>query len=236
MNNEEKIIDDLFEKSMIDHNKKHDGEGRKNVHVSDLVGDCMRQPWYRLNGFKPEPRTFQEVIGLVHGTALHECCDLGGIEHEIKLAGNLLNMRKSTYEIKQRPDSERFSIVQGSMDDLIVIDGEYIICDKKTTKKIPYVVPLRYQTQMNIYKLLYFIQTGIDVKRAAIIYIDKTTGWSRHKTISFELLDIDEIKPYCTDKLLTLASSKPPDRFESPICKFCPHKKVCDPGILKVLT
>lgn len=235
MNDDEKIIDDLYEESMIAHDKKHDGEGRKNVHVSDLVGDCMRQPWYRLVGVPTEPKTFQEVIGLVHGTALHECCDLGGLEHEIKLAGNVLNMRKATYETKQRPEGERFSIVQGSMDDLVVIDGEYIICDKKTTKKIPYVVPVRYQTQMNIYKLLYFIKTGIDVKKAAIIYIDKTTGWVRHKTIIFELLDIDEIKPYCVDKLQILASNTPPDRHETPICKFCPFKIECDPPILKAI-
>ena len=226
-----KIIDNLYEQSILTFEAK---QGiRHNIHVSDLVGDCIRKPWYRLHGYKPEPKTFDKTIALVHGTMLHECVDLDGLEHEIKLSGRIDDLTRRAYETKERKSPEKWSVVQGSMDDLVEIDGELIICDKKTTKNIPREVTLQYKTQMNVYKLLYYIHSGKDVSKAAIIYIDKTSGWSKHRTLIFELLGIDEIQQFCLDKLRILKSKKKPARVESYLCNWCPHLKECDPNVFR---
>jgi CRISPR/Cas system-associated exonuclease Cas4 (RecB family) len=187
----EDIIDDLYEKSIINFEKSQGT--RKNIHVSDLTDDCMRKAWYRINGHKQDDKDFKKALPLVHGTQLHECCNLGGVEHEMSLAGNIFKMERVDYSKDQHKDF--YETIQGSMDDLIEIDDELIICDKKTTKKsIPREVSDKYKEQMNIYKLLYFIETGVEISRAAIIYIDKSSAWERHKTRVFDLDSIEEIR------------------------------------------
>lgn len=221
------IIDKLYEQSILNFESKQ--PIRKNIHVSDLVGDCPRKPWYRLHGYKPEPKDFLKAVPLVHGTMLHECVDLEGLEHEVKMAGQINNLVKHPYMTEERNSEYKYDVIQGSMDDLVEIDDELIICDKKTTKQLPREVTLQYKTQMNVYKLLYYINKGIDIKKAAIIYIDKTTGWAKHRTLVFELLDISEIQQFCLDRLRVLKSKRKPKRVESYLCNWCPHLKECNP-------
>jgi CRISPR/Cas system-associated exonuclease Cas4 (RecB family) len=226
-----KIIDNLYEQSIINFESKQ--EARKNIHVSDLVGDCARKSWYRLRGYKQAPKDFSKALPLVHGTMLHECVDLEGLEHEVKLAGHIKDMRVIPYTNEERVKEHKFEVVQGAMDDLVEIDDELIICDKKTTKQIPKEVSLQYQTQMNIYKLLYYINKDVDVKKAAIIYIDKTTAWAKHKTIVFDLLDILEIQQFALEKLELLRQEKIPPRVESYLCNWCPFINECNPNVFK---
>ncbi|MFB5617554.1 MAG: PD-(D/E)XK nuclease family protein [Nitrosopumilus sp.] len=225
------IIDDLYEQSIINFESKQ--EARKNIHVSDLVSDCVRKPWYRLHGYKQKEKTFKQALPLVHGTMLHECVDLEGLEHEVALAANVYKDEPAKYTNKKR-GKDYFEIVQGAMDDLIEIDDDLIICDKKTTKSIPKEVSLQYKTQMNIYKLLYTINNpDVDIKKAAIIYIDKTTAWAKHKTIVFDLLDIGEIKQFVLDRLALLEGQQLPPREESFLCHWCPFIDECKPNVFR---
>lgn len=220
----ESVLNHLFKQSIINFVKK-DPE-RKNIHVSDLTGDCMRQPWYRLHSHTPMERTYSESVPLAHGTALHSISDLGGI-NEIKLAGNIFKMKAVRYDSRKRPLNFN-EVVQGSIDDIIDIDGELIIADKKTTRdSIPKEAPMKYKLQMNIYKLLYFINKKVEIKKAGLIYIDKSSGWKRYKSIVFDLLPIDEIKDYVIDKLKILSQKDPPERVETYLCNFCPFRKEC---------
>ena len=226
MKTNEDIIDGLYEQSLINYEKLQ--KPRQNIHVSDLTSDCYRKAWYRLNKFDTLPKTFKQVVPLVHGTMLHECCNLGGIEHEIQLAGNLFTLEKAKYTNVKRKGKDAWQILQGSMDDLIEIDDELFICDKKTVKQsLPRTVSEQYQKQLNIYKLLYYINYGKDIKHGAIIYIDKSSGWIRHKTRIVELLDIDEIQSYCQDVLKQIQQKNEPQRVESFLCNWCPYRKEC---------
>jgi len=230
LNNYSDIIDSLYEQSIINYEKKQ--EKRTNIHVSDLVSDCMRKPWYRLRDYQQKEKSFGEALPLVHGTMLHECVNLGGIEHELKLAGNIKTMKPVEYTNKPRK-KDRYECIQGSMDDLIEIDDELVICDKKTTKQIPKIVSEQYQQQLNIYKLLYYINYNVEVKTGAIIYIDKTSAWNKHKTITFELLDIQDIREYCLESLGVLKQEGIPDRTESFLCNWCPFYKECAPNVYR---
>lgn len=219
----EDIIDNLYEQSII--NKCASDPTRKSIHVSDLTSECMRKAWYRLNDHAIDLRDFKKSLPLVHGTALHEVCNLGGLEHELSMFCNV-----KTGKIKTDNDS-LFDCVKGSMDDLVEIDGELFICDKKTTKKsIPKEAPDTYKTQMNIYKLLYYITTGVEIERACIVYIDKSSAWERHKTRCFELLPIEEIRKFVLDKLQVLDVDTPPKKVVTFLCPWCSYYTECNPN------
>jgi CRISPR/Cas system-associated exonuclease Cas4 (RecB family) len=219
----EDIIDGLYEQSII--NKCASGPVRKSIHVSDLTSDCMRKAWYRLNDHAIDLRDFKKSLPLVHGNALHDICNLDGLEHELSMFVNV-----KTGKVKEEGDS-LFDCVKGSMDDLVEIDDELFICDKKTTKKsIPREVPDNYKAQMNIYKLLYYITTGIEIERACIVYIDKSSAWERHKTRCFDLLPIEEIRKYVLDKLQILDVKEPPKKVVTFLCPWCSYYTECNPN------
>ena len=230
MDDLEGIIDKLYEDSIIKYESKQ--ERRTNIHVSDLTSECMRKPWYRLRDYNIPAKTFEKALPLVHGTMLHECVNLDGVEHELQLAANVRTMMPVDYMTKPRK-VDRYDCVQGSIDDIIEIDDEYIICDKKTTRQIPKEVPLNYQIQLNIYKLLYFVNYGLEVNKGAIIYIDKTSGWSKHKTLMFDLLESFTIRELVLDKLDELKKENIPERVESFLCNWCPFYDECKPNVFK---
>lgn len=228
--NDSNIIDSLFEQSIVNFEKQQ--ENRTNIHVSDLVSNCMRKPWYRLRDYQQSVKDFSKALPLVHGTMLHECTNLGGLQHELKLAGNVKTMKPARYTNKPRK-ADRYEVIQGSMDDLVEIDDVLYICDKKTTKQIPKEISLQYQTQLNIYKLLYFINYNVDIPRGAIIYVDKTSGWSKHRTITFDLLDVNSIRDYVLSALVVLEQDDTPKRVESYLCNWCPFFEECKPNVFK---
>ena len=218
----EDIIDDLYEKAII--SKELNQESRPTIHVSDLTQECMRKCWYRLNGFQPDKKDFKKALPLVHGTMLHEAVNLGGVEHELSLSANIKFM------CPVQAGDGIYSCVYGSLDDIVEIDDELIICDKKTTKKsIPKEVPDNYKIQMNIYKLLYFVKTGISIDKAAIIYIDKSSAWERHKTLIFKLDDVETTREYVLSKLKELDTKEIPKKVITFLCPWCPYYSICKP-------
>ena len=218
----ESIIDDLYEKSVITFVASE--PTRKVIHVSDLTQDCYRKAWYRLNDYAKDLKDFKKSLPLAHGTALHNVINLGGIEHELSMFCDIEQMNM----VLKNPNL--YQCVKGSMDDLVEIDDELIICDKKTTKKsIPRVAKETHQIQMSIYKLLYFITTGVDINRAAIIYIDKSSGWERHATRIFDLPPIEDIRKSVLSKLQILDTETPPDKVVTFLCPWCDYYISCSP-------
>jgi hypothetical protein len=71
---------------------------------------------------------------------------------------------------------------------------------------------------MNIYKLLYYITTGVEIERACIVYIDKSSAWERHKTRCFDLLPLDEIRKFVVDKLVQLDTKVAPVKVPTYLC------------------
>lgn len=220
----EQIIDFLYERAVISAATQ---EPRTSIHVSDLTQDCTRKAAYRLRGFSPEPLSFKQAVPLIHGTALHEKIDLGG-QNEVPVESSFYTLTKAMNDgAKGIYDKVT---VKGTIDDIVQIDDELILCDKKTTaKSIPKKIPSQYQWQLNIYKLLYFRQTGIDIKRGAIVWIDKSSGWKVHRTSIIDLLPNEKILDFVRDKLQLLQRKALPSRVITPLCNYCPHLKRCKP-------
>ena len=214
--NDSEIIDTLYESGII---KAAAQIPRKGIHVSDLTQDCTRKAAYRLRGFEPEPLSFKQAVPLVHGTALHEKVNLGG-KNEVPVKADFCLPEKGFLS----------TTVEGTIDDIIEIDDELIICDKKTTaKSIPGKIPSQYQWQLNIYKLLYFMQEDIDIKRGAVVWIDKSSGWKNHRTSIINLLPNKKIDTYVRSKLALLIRKPLPQRVVTPLCEYCPFFKRCKP-------
>lgn len=93
----EDIVDSLYEQSII--NKCANEPQRKSIHVSDLTSECMRKAWYRLNDHAVDLKDFKKSLPLVHGTALHDVCNLGGVEHELSMFCNIKKIAQRAIKI-----------------------------------------------------------------------------------------------------------------------------------------
>jgi len=223
------IIDQLYEDSVI--NFVASEKPRKSIHVSDLTSECMRKAWYRLNDYAKDLKDFKKSLPLAHGTALHNIINLGGIEHELTMFCNIHNMTDNYKEKREMKELDIINSVKGSMDDLIEIDDELIIADKKTVKKgLPKVAKPEHVAQMNIYKLLYYITTGVEISRAALVYIEKTSCWERHRTCMVDLQPIEDIRKFVLDKLQILDTDSPPPKVVTFLCPWCDYYTECNPS------
>lgn len=219
---DEGIIESLYESAII---RKAGQATRKDVHVSDLTAHCIRAPWYRLRGHSQDPMTFKKAVPLVHGNQLHKIAEIGKVS-ELSMRANVVKMQPALN------GGGKYDLVSGRLDDLIELDDEEIIVDKKTTaKSIPSKIPENYKWQLNIYKLLYYIthpQKKV-IDRGAILWIDKSSGWKNVKAVFLDLLPVETIRDYVLDKLKILRSDKIPPRVTSPLCYYCPFLRECNP-------
>ena len=200
-------------------------ERSKAVHVSDLTPTCMRKSWY--NFHQPDiPLDYYSISNFFLGTILHENVALGK-RNEVTLSANIRNMQP----IKENKIGKEnfYDCVTGSIDDIIEFNGDTIIVDKKTTNRIPDDPSEEYVTQVNVYKLLLYINEGIEVKKGAILYLDKPSSFRDTRCFVFDLMGLKEIENTLVSKLDLLKSTSEPDRVITSMCDFCPHLKVCDP-------
>ena len=112
-----------------------------SIHVSDLIKPCMRNVIYS----KVEPRsgtTTEDMRSLYFGQCVHSNSQLATEEnHEKFLAYDYVRDEALTREESLKiPDEDprQLDIIYGSIDDLLKIDGKWVITDKKTTGSIDY--------------------------------------------------------------------------------------------------
>jgi CRISPR/Cas system-associated exonuclease Cas4 (RecB family) len=216
----------------------------KTIHVTAITGPCMRKPFYELQG-EPQTRTYESQAVMKLGTIVHELIVLNKNENELSLAGNIRNMQY--LDPKKINHFNFFDCISGKVDDIVQVDGEPVIVDKKTyssvTKKsaedaeskVYFKFEKRevdedYVFQLNEYKLLYFLKTGVDIKKGAIVYLDTATRFARPRVFEVCLKSIEEIKAAVLAKLDVLKLGVLPERTVSWRCNYiCPYKSICKP-------
>lgn len=200
-------------------------ERSKAVHVSDLTPTCIRKSWY--NFHQPDiPLDNGSICNFFLGTILHENIALGK-RNEVTLSANIRSMKP--IQENEIGTENFYDCITGSIDDIIELDGESIIVDKKTTNRIPDEPSAEYVTQVNVYKLLLYINEGIEVKKGSILYLDKPSSFRETKCFVFDLMGLTEIKNSVVSKLDQLKSASEPQRVITSLCDWCPHLKACDP-------
>ena len=182
------FIIDQFKKAQSD--KVLNSERTHAVHVSNLTGSCMRKPWYEFH--QPEmPVDYSAICNFFLGTILHENVELGE-RNEVPVSANIRTMKP--IKVGEINKENFYDCITGTIDDLVDVDGETMIVDKKTANRIPERPSPGYVLQINIYKLLLHINENIEIKRGAILYLDKPSSFRESKCFVFDLMGLDEIK------------------------------------------
>ena len=111
------------------------------IHVSDLIKPCMRYVIYKKISSSSGMNT-EELKSLYFGQLVHAHSQLAEKEHHEKFLGyNYVEDKVVDLEWAKglkEDDPKHLDIIYGSIDDLIMIEDEWIICDKKTTGAIDY--------------------------------------------------------------------------------------------------
>lgn len=118
----------------------------------------------------------------------------------------------SPTEVANMTDEERKNIITGSLDDLILYNGEYIIGDKKTwnargwKKTTP---DTNYTLQLDIYRLLLWKSWKIDASSGCLLYLDKGDDCNP-KPMAFRLQDMEITKQFLKNTLMVMQSKEGP--------------------------
>jgi CRISPR/Cas system-associated exonuclease Cas4 (RecB family) len=132
-------------------------------------------------------------------------------------------------------------MIQGSIDDVIEVDGELVICDKKTTGSIEYFQKHNssasdsHMAQINCYRALLNKCYGLDAKRGCVIYISNSISkekYDKPTPISFLLKKPEEVlqEMIVNAKKIkeSIKSDKLPERIRCYLCDgMCPYANKC---------
>ena len=214
------------------------------IHVSDVIKPCMRNVIYK----KILPHTgmtTEDMRSLYLGQAIHNASQVAELEnHEMFLGYNYVRDEVVTLdEAKKIPedDPRHLDIIYGSLDDLVKVGQEWVICDKKTTGSIDYFS--RYNAkpseshvdQINCYRVLLKKCYDIDTKNGAVIYISNNINKEKKDkptVLSFKLKPIDETLKDMVIKANiikdSLLETKLPERTKCFLCDgMCPYASRC---------
>ena len=214
------------------------------IHVSDVIKPCMRYVIYS----KITPSTgmsTEDMKSLYYGQLVHSRTVLGKPEHnEMFLGYNWVRDEPISLEEAQKipeGDPKHLDMIYGSIDDLIQVGDEWVICDKKTTGSIDYFKKDRvgasdtHVDQINKYAVLLKKCYDIDAVKGCVIYMPNSISRETKDIVkpkAFKLKPKEEtltdmvekariIKNALTKKLL-------PERTKCFLCdSMCPYATKC---------
>lgn len=213
-------------------------------HVSDIIKDCMRYSAY--SKIIPKTMTTEDYKSLYMGQVIHSNSMVAKPDkHEMFLAYDFEEEKPLTYEeAKKIPedDPRQLNILYGSIDDVLEVNGQYVISDKKTTGSIDYFIKKRdkkpnesHMKQINVYRSLLKKCYDIDARFGCVIYLPNSVSKEDRDKIHpmyFKLEEIEETDKWVKANLETLQHFKMteelPERTRNYLCDgFCPYALTC---------
>jgi len=217
ISNPNEIINDIIdEKIAQDPNRKRE-IGHYNC---SEIGSCMRQWYFRYTNPKPIDNKTLRIFQMGH--ILHSWVDtLFANSKQVELKAN----EKSLLLI----DSESGAVLHGRLDNQIVIGGEEMVVDTKTTAKIGnYPISIEYKMQLMPYLKAFNLKTG------GILYVEKNTLTTKFVTIKYDEELFEEVFNRMRNIHKALVTSKIPepeakmDVKSKWKCRYCEYKEECD--------
>jgi len=204
------------------------GGRRPGLHVSDLVSDCLRKPYYRMNDTVVREHDDDTIDNFFYGTAVHKAFDgmVPNMEYHMCINPFDESIEDVIVDIKKEMKKNPYKWVSGSADAII---NDEVILDFKTCTKLPSKNHVSYMKQINFYSYMYYLHTGIEITKGANLFLEKTSGFHSIKLFEFDLQPLDvnrEVMMYAMD---TIANEEPPDKEPSFFCKWCPYIDICKP-------
>lgn len=126
-----------------------------DIHVSDLVYDCLRRPYYA----RKEKEFVEDIIA-------------DGLDEHTLLT---FWIGKKVHEMSMSDEHEvpvMFGGVVGRIDEIVKIGNKEYIVDKKTVRREVKNAYSHHIKQIEYYSALLFAQTGREINDGMIIYID----------------------------------------------------------------
>lgn len=220
------------------------------IHVSDLIKPCMRNVMY--GKFVPteyKTMTTEDMKSMFFGQAVHKVTNLSTNrdDNELFLGYNYETDTPVTYEEAKamKPDDPKhLDIIYGSIDDLITVNGDLVIVDKKTTGSIDYFSRATSRAseshilQTNCYAVLLDKCYGRKAKSGCNIYISNSISKEKRDIpvpITYKLGKTEEIlNMMVTNARLikeSLKSKELPERTRCFLCDgMCPWINQCFGG------
>lgn len=239
----DKIRDTVYFKYRQSQLKVMETDRLGKLHVSDVIKPCMRYVYYAKTNPRPSLST-EDMRPLFFGQAVHSLTQLADPElHERTLAYDVVKDEPvDLKKIKLEEGNPRWwDIVIGTIDDVLDVDGDYIITDKKTTGSIDYFS--RYNAkpsdshvdQLNTYRVLLKKCLDIDSTHGAVIYISSSINkekMDKPVVMPFKLQDMDKTMEKMKANQMIIKESmlkdKIPERTKCYLCDgMCPHASFC---------
>ena len=140
--------------------------------------------------------------------------------------------------VKDLPEDQKSDVITGTLDDLIRINGEYVIVDKKTwNNKWGYEKKAAdpfHMLQVQVYTLQLFAAYGIHAKLGCILYLDKADGLCSSQFI-FPTDPFEKIQEFLEVTLAKLKQDLPEANPSTFLCNrknregkvYCPYIDEC---------
>lgn len=215
------------------------------IHVSDIIKECPRMVYY--GKFTEKQTSTKDIKSLWFGQIVHTCTNMSTDpkDNEMFFAWDFIEDKSYTLDeakaiLKQNPDKQ-YDILFGSADDILTIDGEDFIVDKKTTGNMETYSLKKgeayqnHKDQINVYRLLFNKCYGRDAKKGCNVYI--SNGVDRELRVdvipcAYNLRPLDEMEKEVVEKCkslrVKLMVKKLPDAVKNNSCfEFCPHVERC---------
>ena len=215
------------------------------IHVSDIIKPCMRNVIYKKTT-KDTGMSTESTKSLYFGQVVHSNSQVAKDDkyHEMFFAYDYVRDESLTREEALAipvDDPRHLDIIYGSADDVLKIDGKWVICDKKTTGSIDYFSKATskasdsHKDQINRYKVLLKKCYDIEADFGCIIYISNRIEKDKRDKpaiLSFKLRPVEEtledminksniIKDALTNKVL-------PERTKCFLCDgMCDYASMC---------
>jgi len=215
------------------------------IHVSDIIKPCMRNVIYKKT-IPDSGMSTESSKSLYFGQVVHSNSQVAKDDkyHEMFFAYDYVRdealTREEALEIPV-DDPRHLDIIYGSADDVLKIDGKWVICDKKTTGSIDYFSKATskasdsHKDQINRYKVLLKKCYDIEADFGCIIYISNRIEKDKRDKpaiLSFKLRPVEEtledminksniIKDALSNKIL-------PERTKCFLCDgMCDYASMC---------
>ena len=215
------------------------------IHVSDIIKPCMRNVIYKKT-IPDSGMSTESSKSLYFGQVVHSNSQVAKDDkyHEMFFAYDYVRDESLTREEALAipvDDPRHLDIIYGSADDVLKIDGKWVICDKKTTGSIDYFSKATskasdsHKDQINRYKVLLKKCYDIEADFGCIIYISNRIEKDKRDKpaiLSFKLRPVEEtledminksniIKDALTNKTL-------PERTKCFLCDgMCDYASMC---------
>lgn len=168
------------------------------------------------------------IDNFFYGTAIHDSFEgmVDNMEYQMCVNPFEEIIEDEILDIKKEMKDNPFKWVSGSADAII---NDEIILDFKTCTKLPTANHPDYVKQINFYSYMYWLHTGIEIKKGANLFLEKSSAFHSIKLFEFDLQPLEFNREVMMLAMDTIGQEEPPERDISFKCKWCPYINYCDP-------